>query len=151
MDFTWEAMASADQRVKQLRRHMAAWAPAAEALGPAASAADARFRDSLASDLHMPGVVAIVNEVDRAADIPPSERYALLASWDAVLGLDLEREARSTWTPTEAMLALMTQRDIARDAKDYATSDRIRDELAALGLEVMDTAEGTRVRPRDPS
>ena len=36
-----------------------------------------------------------------------------------------------------------------REAKDYATGDRIRDELEAMGLEVMDTPEGTRVRPRD--
>ena len=43
----------------------------------------------------------------------------------------------------------MAERDSARADKDYATSDRIRDELAAMGLEVMDTAEGTKVRPRD--
>ena len=43
----------------------------------------------------------------------------------------------------------MAERDAARAGKDFATSDRIRDELAAMGLEVMDTAEGTKVRPRD--
>ena len=40
------------------------------------------------------------------------------------------------------MTALMTERDAARAAKDYATSDRIRDELSAMGLEVMDTPGG---------
>ncbi len=90
-----------------------------------------------------------MNELDRAADVPPGEKYALLASWDHVLGLDLEREATSGWAPTAEMEALMAERDAARAGKDYATSDRIRDELAAMGLEVMDTAEGTKVRPRD--
>ena len=33
MDFTWEAMEAADARVKQLRRHMAEWAPGADVLG----------------------------------------------------------------------------------------------------------------------
>ena len=47
------------------------------------------------------------------------------------------------------MRALVTERDAARAAKDFATSDRIRDALAAMGLEVMDTAEGTKIRPRD--
>ena len=47
------------------------------------------------------------------------------------------------------MRATMAERDAAREAKDYATGDRIRDELEAMGLEVMDTPEGTRVRPRD--
>jgi cysteinyl-tRNA synthetase len=41
------------------------------------------------------------------------------------------------------------ERDAARAAKDFATSDRLRDALVAMGLEVMDTAEGTKIRPRD--
>jgi cysteinyl-tRNA synthetase len=81
--------------------------------------------------------------------VKAGEKYALLASWDAVLGLDLEREARAAWEPTDEMRTLMAERDAARASKDYATSDELRDRLAAMGLEVMDTAEGTRVRPRD--
>ena len=42
MDFTWDAMAAADQRVKQLRHHMADWAPAPAERGDAAKAYDAR-------------------------------------------------------------------------------------------------------------
>ncbi|MEA2521771.1 MAG: cysteinyl-tRNA synthetase [Actinomycetota bacterium] len=149
MDFSWDAMEDADKRVKQLRRRMAAWGPAAEELGPAARAFDLRFRAALANDLHLPGAVVVVNDLDRDTTVSPNEKYALLAAWDVVLGLDLEREARSDWAPTAEMAALMTARDTAREAKDFATSDRIRDELSTLGLEVMDTAEGTTVRPRD--
>ena len=50
--------------------------------------------------------------------------------------------------PTEEMLALVAQRDAARAAKDFATSDRLRERLQAMGLEVMDSAEGTKIRPR---
>jgi cysteinyl-tRNA synthetase len=149
MDFTWDAMAVADQRVKQLRRHMAGWAPASTERGDAAKAYDARVREALANDLHMPGVVAIVNELDRDAEVPGGEKYALLVEWDQVLGLDLERDATSGWEPTPEMLALMAERDDARAAKDFAKADAIRAQLEAMGLEVMDTPEGTRVRPRD--
>jgi cysteinyl-tRNA synthetase len=148
MDFSWDAMEDADRRVKQLRRRMAEWSPAASELGPAAKVFDARFRQALANDLHLPGAVVIVNDLDHAAEVPPGEKYALLASWDDVLGLDIEREARSEWAPSSETIALMSDRDSARSAKDFATSDRIRDELSAMGLEVMDTAEGTKVRPR---
>ena len=149
MDFTWESMEDADRRVKQLRRHMAEWAPAGDELGGSANAFDARFREAVASDLDLPTAVVVVNELDRSADVPPGEKYALLASWDHVLGLDLEREATSGWAPSPELEALMAERVSARADKDYATSDRIRDELAAMGLEVMDTSEGTKVRPRD--
>jgi cysteinyl-tRNA synthetase len=154
MDFTWDAMASADQRVKQLRHHVAEWEPLATTLGDAARAADARFRDALANDLHMPGAVAIVNEVDHADDIPTGEKRLLFVGsddrlgWDSVLGLDLDREAREAWTPDDETRRKMQERDDARAAKDYTSSDRIRDELFAMGLEVMDTPQGTRVRPR---
>jgi cysteinyl-tRNA synthetase len=149
MDFTWDSMDAADAKVKQLRRRMQGWAPAAPHLGDAALAYDARFRTAVATDLDMPASVVVVNEVVSATDVSDGEKYALLASWDAVLGLDLEREATSGWMPTDEMRAMVSARDAAREAKDYAESDRLRDELAAMGLEVMDSPDGTTVRPRD--
>jgi cysteinyl-tRNA synthetase len=148
MDFSWEAMETADQRVKQLRRHVADWGEPAEALGDAARDYDRRFRSSVANDLHLPGAITVVNELDRSPDVPPGEKGALLRAWDHLLGLDIDREARAEWAPNDDIRALMAARDEARAAKDYATSDRLREELAAMGLEVMDTPAGTRVRPR---
>jgi cysteinyl-tRNA synthetase len=148
MDFSWAAMETADQRVRQLRRHMAEWGPAAHELGEAARAFDRRFRQAVAEDLALPSAVVVVNELDHSADVPAGEKYAVLATWDHLLGLDLEREAKAGWEPDDDVLERMRQRDEARAAKDYAKSDRIRDELSDMGLEVMDTAEGTRVRPR---
>jgi cysteinyl-tRNA synthetase len=149
MDFTWEAMETADQRVKQLRRHVAEWGEPSDDLGAVAKDLDARFREAVANDLDMPSAVRAVNDLDHANDVPSGEKRALLASWDQVLGLDLEREARAGWEPTEEVRRLVAERDGARAAKDYARTDDLRDELQAMGLEVMDAAEGTRVRPRD--
>ena len=42
-----------------------------------------------------PSAVVIVNELVSSTDVPDGEKYALLAAWDHVLGLDLEREATS--------------------------------------------------------
>ena len=148
MDFSWDAMEAADQRVKVLRHRMVEWAPAAAALGDDATGFDTRFRGALADDLSLPTAVRVVNELVSSADVPDGERYALLAAWDHILGLDLEREAKAGWEPGEDVRAMIDERDAARGAKDYATSDRLRDELSGLGLEVMDTPEGTRVRPR---
>jgi cysteinyl-tRNA synthetase len=149
MDFTWEAMDTADARVKQIRRRMVGWAPAAEPASDAARSLDARFRAAVADDLDMPTAIVVVNELVSSGQVPDGEKYALLAGWDHVLGLDLEREATSGWAPTDEVVALIARRDAARAAKDFATSDRIRDELAEMGLEVMDGAGGTSVRPAD--
>jgi cysteinyl-tRNA synthetase len=147
MDFSWEALEGQDRRLADLRRRMAEWGGAAASLSPAAEALDARFRGAVADDLAMPRAVVVMNEVV-ASDLPPDERYALLASWDRVLGLDLERAAREGFEPTAEMLVLVAERDAARAARDYARSDELRDRLQAMGLEVMDTPDGTTVRPR---
>jgi cysteinyl-tRNA synthetase len=148
MDFTWDAMEDADKRVKQLRHRMADWGRGAVELTADATGYDRRFREAIADDLDMPSAVRIVNELVSTTEVTDGEKYALLASWDQVLGLDLERDAKAGWEPTDEMRALMTERDAARAAKDYAKSDELRDTLSAMGLEVMDTADGTKVRPR---
>ena len=89
----------------------------------------------------------VLNETVGSA-VPDDQKYGLLASWDAILGLDLERDVRERFEPTEEMLALVVERDAARAAKDFVTSDLIRERLQAMGLEVMDSAEGTKIRPR---
>jgi cysteinyl-tRNA synthetase len=147
MDFSWEALEGQHRRLADLRRKMAEWAPAAASSSEEAKAFDRRFREAVADDLDMPRALVVLNEVV-GSSLPPGERYALLASWDAVLALDLERDTREGWEPTEEMRALVSERDAARAAKDYVASDAIRDRLQAMGLEVMDTPEGTKVRPR---
>src|SRR5436189_182511 len=147
MDFSWEAVEDANRRLRQLRNRMAEWAPAASSLGEGGRAFDRRFREALSNDLDMPTAVKIVNELVSTPDVPGGQKYALLASWDTVLGLDLERVAKHGFEPDEATSEKVRARDDARARKAWATSDRIRDELIAMGLEVMDTSEGTKVRP----
>jgi cysteinyl-tRNA synthetase len=147
MEFSWEALEGANRRLVDIRRRMASWAPAGDAGSGDAKAFDARFREAIASDLDMPRALVLLNET-LSSDLKGDEKYALLSSWDQVLGLDLERQAREAWEPTEEMNALVQARDAARAAKDYAKSDELRDRLSEMGLEVMDTADGTTIRPR---
>ncbi|GIU99754.1 MAG: cysteine--tRNA ligase [Actinomycetota bacterium] len=147
MDFSEEAMRAADHHVKRLRQRVAEWGPPAESLSEAALALDRRFREAVRDDLNMPQALVVLNEA-ASSDLPPSEKTALLLSWDRVLGLDLGRTARERWEPPEEVRALIAERDAARAAKDFARADAIRSQLLAMGLEVMDTPAGTRVRPR---
>ena len=149
MDFSWEAMEAADHKVKQLRRRMTEWkdAPRPDTPTPAAAELDRRFRDAVAEDLDMPAAVVVLSEAV-GSDLLDGEKYTLLVSWDHVLGLDLQRDAREAWKPGPEIETLVAERDAARAAKDFARADEIRDELQARGLEVMDSPGGTKVRPQ---
>ena len=48
----------------------------------------------------------------------------------------------------EGAAQLLEQRAAARAARDYVTSDRLRDELTAMGVEVRDTATGQEAKRR---
>jgi cysteinyl-tRNA synthetase len=151
MDFSWEALEAEHTRLRGLRQRMLDWSqadrPEPGAWSEEAAALDRRFRDAIADDLNMPAALVAVSEAERSS-IPDGEKYALLASWDAVFGLDLERIARDGVQIPPEVQRLVTERDEARGRKDFSRSDEIRDQLIATGWEVQDAPEGTRVRPR---
>jgi cysteinyl-tRNA synthetase len=152
IDFSWDALEAANHRLGTLRRRMAQWRPEqgaidAPELTMVEEELDQRFRRTVAEDLDMPQAMVVVNEL-LGADLDPFRRYVLLKRWDEVLGLDLERTALEGFEIPPEVHELMRRRDEARLAKDYPTSDAIRDQLTSMGYEVMDSPEGTTVRPR---
>ena len=105
-----------------------------------------RFLDAVNDDLNMPLAMGIVWEVVR--NNKKSKQFAeLLLEFDRILGLDLENskkyleEQENVELPKE-ILELVEQRKIARENKDWAESDRIRDVLKEKGYTVKDTKEG---------
>jgi cysteinyl-tRNA synthetase len=150
MDFSWEALEGAQLRLTHMRQRMADWAeePRPDGLSEPGQELDRRFRDAVADDLDLPAALVVLEEARASSEVPGGEKFALLASWDQVLGLDLDRLAREGFEVPEDVQSLVRERDEARRAKDYAGSDAIRDRLTQMGWEVMDTPEGTKVRPK---
>jgi cysteinyl-tRNA synthetase len=147
MNFDWEALEGQNRRLTELRRKVAGWGPASSNRSDDAEALDARFREAVSDDLDLPRALVVLNETV-TAPVPDGEKADLMMSWDQVLGLDLGRLTREAFEPSVEALAMIAERDQARAAKDFLRSDEIRDRLQAMGLEVMDTPEGTKVRPR---
>ncbi len=148
LTFQTRSIKGADRTVKRLRQRMAEWSAAPrDGLSPEGKDLDARFRERVSNDLDLPGALKVLSETV-SSGIPDGDKYALLASWDPVLGLDLERNARGEASIPADVQALVAERDAARAARDFARADELRDRLTEAGYEVMDSAEGTRVRPR---
>ena len=104
------------------------------------------FDAAMADDLNTPLALTALETVLAGKKLDPRERWALIGAMDAVLGLKLTTLTRSDLRLRPAAAAMtgaeieaeLTRRKDARAAKDFATSDAIRDALAAKGVEVMD-------------
>ena len=62
-----------------------------------------------------------------------------------IWGITLEAQSVEAETPPDEVLSLLEQRKQARAQKDFAASDRLRDEISALGWRVKDTKEGQQL------
>jgi cysteinyl-tRNA synthetase len=145
LDFTEEAMHAASAGLRRLRRATAeARSPRDVDLAVEPMAGyRARFVDAIRDDLGLPAALAVAHTVAGAEDLGAAERRALLLDFDRVLGLSLDSPPEEELTELPGRAAeLLERRAAARASRDFATSDALRDELAALGVEVRDTPDG---------
>ena len=105
------------------------------------------FRAAAEDDLNMPRALAAMWGATKNADAAGGEIYATLLAIDAVLGFGVDQmEAEAAAISDEQIQALLDQRAAARRDKDFARADEVRDELTALGIEIMDSPQGTTWR-----
>ena len=91
----------------------------------------------------MPTAVSVLHDL-MGSKLSSGRKLALLQDFDRVLGLSLVTMAHELSRVTDDERRLLDERAAARATKDWVTSDRIRAELSAGGLEVKDTAQGQR-------
>jgi cysteinyl-tRNA synthetase len=154
-DAALEEAAAGYQRIESFVRR------AAERVGEEAGKAELpdAFRAALDDDLGTPAAVAAVHEAVRQGNtaLADGDDPATAAALGAVramldvLGLDpLDPQWATAGDDkltevTDGLVSLaLEQRAAARARKDYAASDAIRDQLAALGVQVEDTPSGPR-------
>lgn len=143
INFTWEAMDSAKTALGRLREGYLKHAEGTEEIAQdTITDFENRFLDAINDDLNMPVAMSVVWEVVK---FPKKSKQLqdLLLKFDAVLGFDLANYRKETQEFPKEILELVTQRDEARQNKNWAESDRIRDLLINQGYLVKDTKQGT--------
>jgi len=105
-----------------------------------------RFDAAISDDLNTPVALTALDEALTMKKVDPALKLQAIAAMDAVLGLDLLALTRAELRirPKAATIAeaeietALERRKAARAEKDFATSDALRDQLIAAGVEVMD-------------
>jgi cysteinyl-tRNA synthetase len=87
--------------------------------------------------------MAVIQEMLKS-NISEVAQHTAMLDFDRVLGLRLDRLDKAPGLP-EAVQKLMEARIKAREAKDFAASDKLRAEIETLGYQVQDTKEGMKV------
>ena len=160
--FSWENLDNAATAFQKLIKRIAALKPEDGAVDEAVvSEYRKKFMEQVGNDLNTSmGVTALYDALK--AQTNDATRLAILADFDKVMSLSLlekaeavrkEQAAQAKAAPAAggytvqgegdpAVDALVMARYEAKKAKNFAEADRIRDELKAQGIEVVDIANG---------
>lgn len=124
--------------------------------GATATALPASFAAAMDDDLSVPQALAVLHETVRDGNTALDgddltglgTAYSSARAMVSVLGLDAAGgDAEASGAADRALASLMerliAERRSARETRDWATADRIRDDLAAAGIQLDDTATTT--------
>ncbi|MBQ9298639.1 MAG: cysteine--tRNA ligase [Clostridia bacterium] len=144
LNFTWEGIESAAKSLERLRdgyrKHLSGNDDVDDDI---VNNFEEKFHEAINDDLNMPLAMGIVWEVVRY-DKKSIKLAELLKKFDIVLALEVDKEKEEENLPKE-ILELIEARKKAREEKNWAESDRLRDELQEKGYNVKDTKDGMNV------
>ena len=149
LEFSWEGLGAALTRLKRMVMAVGILADVPsqpEAEHPKFAPVLAKFDEAMADDLNTPIALTALEEALAVKKVDAGIKRAVIEDMDAVLGLnlfgltraDLRIRPKAATITEDEIEAALARRKEARAAKDFATSDAIRDELAAAGVDVMD-------------
>jgi cysteinyl-tRNA synthetase len=121
LNFTWEALENAQNSLGKLRQK----ARTLKTQG-GATLKD-KFLEALNDDLNTPRALAVAWQTENRRD---------LEEFDQVLGLDLFKTEEKVIP--EEILALLKEREAARQKRDFAAADKIRELIISKGYDVSD-------------
>lgn len=151
--FSWENLDNAVTAYDKLIAKIATFKNEGEIDEAALAQLKERFTKALEADLNTSLAVTAVYDVLKAK-CNDATKLAALADFDTVLSLNLleaadklrkkqaEEEAAQEHDPV--IEALIAERQAAKKNKDFALADKIRDDLKAQGITLIDTPQGVK-------
>jgi cysteinyl-tRNA synthetase len=140
LNFTWEAL-----KASAVARSRFVGSVTGEASNNVDKSYQQKFQESINDDLNIPKALSVAWDLLSDDKITQPDKVATLLNFDKVLGLGFQ--IAQELTPVD-VAALLDQRSQAKQQKDFAKSDELRKQIEDLGYEVMDTAEGQKVKKK---
>ena len=148
LEFSWEGLGAALTRLKRIVMAVERLkdAPAGDPLHQKLASMRAKFAEAVSDDLNTAVALVALEEALAVKKVDAGIKRAVIEDMDAVLGLglfgltrtDLRIRPKGAQITEAEIEAELIRRKEARMAKDFATSDAIRESLGEKGVEVMD-------------
>jgi len=135
INFTWEGLDAAKNARERLKR-LVADLTSQNTKSEVDLDYCTKFQERINDDVNIPDALAIAWELMRNQDVGPGRKLATILKMDEILGLELE-DQRKLIIPKEVK-DLAEERRIARENKNFAESDRIRDRINTAGWQIED-------------
>lgn len=155
LNFTWEGIEAASKSLERLRNSYRLNIYGKDELTiedkEKIEKIEEKFHEAINDDMNMPLAMSYVWELARYEKKNP-EISKMLKKFDTILGIKIDKEdTRNQKEIPQEILDLVEQRKIARQNKDWAKSDELRDLINKKGYDIKDTANGTEVKHRGQS
>jgi cysteinyl-tRNA synthetase len=141
LNFTWESVRAAQEALTKLRALIATLRESTESNGEETNNGLSDYRnefiEKVSDDLQIPQAVALMWKMLKDRSIPDSGKLTLLLEFDRVFGLDIESEKTKDEIPKE-ITKLAEKRKKAKEKKDYATADALREQIQTNGYSIED-------------
>ena len=134
IDMTWQAISAADSRVERWRRALTQWGESNE------MKFDEEIHSHIMNDLDTSKALLRLRAIEKDPAIGAQDKRAIFLYADQVLGLDLNVAISDEID--DAARALLEQRARARSEGNWSESDRLRDQLAEMKIDVKDSKDG---------
>ena len=146
LNFTWEGIEASSKSLERLRNGYQVNKNGTDTLNEEdkkeLDRLENEFHKAINDDMNMPLAMSFVWEVIKYSKKSP-EIAELLLKFDTVLGIEINKEETNKEIEIpEEVLKLVEARKQARQEKNWAESDRLRDLIKEKGYEVKDTKEG---------
>jgi cysteinyl-tRNA synthetase len=104
-----------------------------------------KFKVAIEDDLNTSNMLTLVYDVLKDDKLTDGTKYSIIEDYDKVLSLNLTISDKKEVTKDleKHILEKIEERKEAKKNKDFVLADKIRDELLAEGVKLVDTREGT--------
>lgn len=141
LNFTWKSLEAAQNALNNL------YDAVSEMPAPKIGCAEfeKQFLEAINDDLNTPKALAVMWDLVKS-NYPPEAKKQTLLKTDKILGLGLDKIKKKKTTIPKEIKKMAEQREKAREEKNWALADQLREKIEKAGFMVEDTDRKTKIK-----